>query len=219
MGTVDILVITETHESPARPLLGATGFQWLSICRDEVRVSGGVRGSSGVACLIKDDIFNNTSIVHSDTFTRFMWVHIDHKCHRQRDLYLAACYFPPTSHYAIHAIDDGDPFIDLCKTISQFAVLGDIILLRDFNARTRMLQTPLYDRSSDSICSTEIDLAYLGLQRCSEDVHGPLSVYGRHLLWLCESSGLVILNGLSCFPGSKILVGLMVGALVSFITL
>ena len=82
MGAADILVITETHESPARPLPGVTGFQWLSICRDEVRVSGGVRGSGGVACLIKDDIFSNTSIVHSDTFARFMWVRIDRKGHR-----------------------------------------------------------------------------------------------------------------------------------------
>ncbi len=82
VGSSDILVITNTHESPIRPLLGVTGYQWLSIYREEVRASGGVRGSGGVACLIKEDIFSGTSIVHSDTFARFMWICIDCKCHR-----------------------------------------------------------------------------------------------------------------------------------------
>ena len=91
---------------------------------------------------------------------------------------MAACYFPSTaSHYAIHGTDDGDPFIDLCETISQFAALGDIIILGDFNARTKALQTPLYDRRSDSMCSTEIDPTSLGLHRLSEDAIGPLSVW------------------------------------------
>ena len=44
----------------------------------------------------------------------------------------------------------------------------------------------------------------MGLQRTSEDVLGPFSVYGRHLLQLCESSGLLILNGLSFLPGSDL---------------
>ena len=56
MGSADILVISETHESPVRPLPGVTGFQWLSVFREEVRVSGGVWGSGGVACLIKEKI-------------------------------------------------------------------------------------------------------------------------------------------------------------------
>lgn len=133
-----------------------------------------------------------------------MWVRIDRKCHRQRHLFLAACYFPPaSSHYAIRGTEDRDPYVDLQDTISQFVALGDIIILRDFNARTTELQTPLFYRSLDPICSTEIDLTSLGLQRHSEDVLGLLSMYGRHLLRFCESSGLVILNGLSCFPGSE----------------
>ncbi len=54
------------------------------------------------------------------------------------------------------------------------------------------------------MCSTEIDPTALGLHRLSEDALGPLTLYGRHLLRFCESSSLVILNGLSCFPGSEI---------------
>ena len=50
--------------SPVRPLLWFIGYQWLFVCREEVRASGGVCNSGGVACLIKD-IFRDTSIVHS----------------------------------------------------------------------------------------------------------------------------------------------------------
>ena len=82
--------------------------------------------------------------------------------------------------------------------------MGDIIILGDFNARTKDLQVPLYDRSSDSNCTSELDPTTMGLQHTSEDVLGPLSVYGRHLFQLCESSGLLILNGLSFLPGSDL---------------
>jgi len=119
VGSVDIFVITETHESPARPLLGFTRYQWLSICREEVRASGGVWGSGGVVCLIRDDIFSHTSLVHSDTFARFMWVHIDRSYHCQKDFFIASCYFPlASSHYIIHGTENGDPFINLSESIS-----------------------------------------------------------------------------------------------------
>ena len=52
MGFSNILAVTKTHESPMRPLPGYHGYQWLSVCRDEVRTFGGVRGSGGVACLV-----------------------------------------------------------------------------------------------------------------------------------------------------------------------
>lgn len=89
-------------------------------------------------------------------------------------------------------------------TVFPIDALGDIIILSDFNARTRELQTLLYDRRSNSICSNEIDPTTLGLQRVFEDVLGPISCYGRHFLQLCEFSGMVILHSLSCFPGSKL---------------
>ena len=62
----------------------------------------------------------------------------------------------------------------------------------------------MHDRGSDSNCISELDPITMGLQRTSEDVLGPFSIYGRHLLQLCESSGLLILNGLSFLPGSDL---------------
>ena len=72
MGFSDISAVTETHESPMRPLPGYPSYQWLSVCKDEVKTSSGVHGFGRVACLVRDDIFNFTSVVHFDTFARFM---------------------------------------------------------------------------------------------------------------------------------------------------
>ena len=119
MGSSDILAVTETHESPMRPLPGYLGYQWLSVCRDEVQTSSGVRGSGGVACFVRDDIFSVTSVVHSDTYARFMWVRVGRQKHRQRDIFIVVCYFPPTSSpYAIHDQGNGDPYCDLQESIS-----------------------------------------------------------------------------------------------------
>lgn len=160
------------------PLPGYPSYLKLSVYRDEVRNSGGVRGSGGVACLVCDDIFSFTSVVHSDAFARFMWVRIGRRKYRQRDIFIVVCYFPPTSSpYAIHDPKNVNPFCDLQESISQFEGLGDIIILGDFNARTRDLQTPLHDRGSNSNCTFELDPTTMGLQRTSEDVLGPLSGY------------------------------------------
>jgi hypothetical protein len=52
----DILFITETHESPVRPLSDITGYHRFSTCRQETRSSGGIRGSGGVACFARDSL-------------------------------------------------------------------------------------------------------------------------------------------------------------------
>ncbi len=63
-------------------------------------------------------------MVHFDAFARFMWVYIGHRNHRQRDIFLAVCYFPPTSSpYAINDVEDGNPFGDLQDSISLFTAL------------------------------------------------------------------------------------------------
>lgn len=102
-----------------------------------------------MGCLVRDDHFNATSLVHTNAHAKFMWIHIS-PSQRQRDIYIAICYFlPASSAYAIHSVEDGDPFLDLYKCISKFATMGDIIVLGDFNAQTRDLQTPMHDRHSD----------------------------------------------------------------------
>lgn len=73
----------------------------------------------------------------------------------------------------------------------------------DFNAHTRDLQIPLHDRSEDVFCTRGIDPTSVGLHRISEDSSGPTTAYGKHLLQLGESHGLLILNGLPHFQDSQ----------------
>ena len=65
------------------------------------------------------------------------------------------------------------------EDLIQFLVVGEVILLGDFNAPTR-------DRSKDALCLKEIDLVSVDLHRVSDDMLGPLSTYGKHLLHLAS---------------------------------
>jgi len=93
-------------------------------------------------------------VVVEDDFSRFMWIQISVGVSRPRDIYIAYCYFPPiSSPFSIHNGSNGDPFIDLYTSITQYSVVGKVILLGDFTARTIDLQIPLHDRSEDVFCT------------------------------------------------------------------
>jgi hypothetical protein len=81
-----------------------------------------------------------------------MWVRVSGIFPLPRDIFIAVCYFPPTSSpYVIHNGPDGDPFIDLYAGITQYMVVGEVVLLGDFNSRTRALQIPLHDQTNDML--------------------------------------------------------------------
>ena len=94
--------------------------------------------------------------------------------------------------------------MDLYTGITQYFADGEVILMGDFNGRTKNLQVPLHDRSEDVFCTTGPDPAAVGLHQISEDALGPTTAYGKHLLHLGESHELLILNCLPCFPNSHI---------------
>lgn len=201
---MDILSVTETHASHVRPLPDIAGYHWFSVCRQETRSSGGIRGSGGVACLASDSLRNKVPVVVEDEFARFMWIQISVRVSRPRDIYIAVCYFPPTSSpFSIHNGSNGDPFIDLYTGITQYSVVGEVILLGDFNARTRDLQIPLHDQLEDAFCTQGINPDSVGLHRMTNDALGPTTVYGKPLLQSSESQELLILNGLPCFSDSR----------------
>ncbi|KAH9308981.1 hypothetical protein KI387_036892 [Taxus chinensis] len=149
-------------------LSGLRGFCFHAQTRQETWVSGGVRGSGGVACLYRDSLQNRISMVRSDESARDMWIRISGATRFSRDFYIAICYFPLTaSPYAIHKGPNGDPFFDLYDIIGQYSVAGEVIILVDFNACTRHFQGPLHDRSEDTLCSQRIDPVSIGLHRIS----------------------------------------------------
>jgi hypothetical protein len=145
-------------------------------------------------------------MLSSDEHAKFLWVQFIEQPPPPPPSEISTLQFatsPPTSsHFALHREFEGDPFIDLYANISHYSTLGEVILLGDFNARTKNLQVSLHDRVEDILCLQELELESVGLHRSSQDRYGPLTGYGRHLLQLGESHGLLIMNGLPCFPGS-----------------
>lgn len=72
-----------------------------------------MRGLGGVACLVRDSLQSKISMVAVDDFARFMWLWDRGVSPLPCDIYIAVCYFPPTTlSYAIHNGLDGDPFIE-----------------------------------------------------------------------------------------------------------
>jgi hypothetical protein len=180
--STDILFVTETHASPIRPLPNIADYHWFSVCRQETRSSGKVRGSGGVACLASDSLRNIVSLVAEDEFAKFMWIRISIRVSPPRDIYIAVCYFPPASSpFSIHNGSNGDPFIDLYTGITQYSVVGEVILLGDFNAHTKDLQVPLHYQSEDVLCTQGIDQDSVGLPRMSDDALGPTTVFSVSL--------------------------------------
>jgi len=100
------------------------------------------------------------SLVASHEFSRFMWIRLNGFTSLPRDIYVVVYYFLPiSSQFSVHSDSDGDLYLDLYISIIQYSIMGDIILLGDFNACTRALQIPLHDRSEDVFCIQEIDPA------------------------------------------------------------
>ena len=92
-----------------------------------------------------------------------MWIRIDQGTFLYRDTYIAICYFPLASlYYAVHSTKGGDCYEDLLEYITRFSAMGNIIILGDFNMRTRDLQPPLHDCRSDPMCMTASDLGSVG---------------------------------------------------------
>jgi hypothetical protein len=60
---LDILFITETHESLVRPLLDIIGYHQFSFCRQETRRSCGIGGLGGVSCFSRDSLRSRISLL------------------------------------------------------------------------------------------------------------------------------------------------------------
>jgi hypothetical protein len=202
LGSSDILFVTETHASPIRPLLDITSYHWFSTCRHETRCSSGVRGSNGVACLTKDSLRSRVSMVASNELARFMWIWVSGISPLSRDIYIVVCYFSQPHHLLPSIMIPPKTPTNLYIDITQYSTIGEVILLGDFNTRTRALQIPLHNRFEDVFC-TQRWIRDSGTSQIVRRCFRPITTYGRHLLQLGESHELLILNDLPCFFGSK----------------
>ena len=94
----DILLLTETHQSPERGLPRVEGYQWESAYRGATRQST-IRGSGGIAMLVRREMQRRVQVVARDPDARYMWIRL--QLSEIRVLYIALCYFSPRgSRYA-----------------------------------------------------------------------------------------------------------------------
>ena len=189
----DIAMYTETHQCMASKLPEVQGYRWESICRPQPRTRGSTRGSGGVAMLYKEELHGRVHVVHKDVDARYMWICI--KRGDLRELYIAICYFPPA--YSRFAPLGESPYLPLYDDIIRFATMGDIILLGDFNARTKDEQTTMFN--TNEAVYGEVMAEEVGLKRQAQDMSA-ITEYGKHFRALGSAHGFVIYNGLSQWP-------------------
>jgi len=82
--------------------------------------------------------------------------------------------------------------------ITKYSIQGEIMLIGNFNGRTRSVQTQYFDSIVNPLHIQAFDRPLL-FQRDSTDLIPPSS-YGRFLLELGETHYLLILNGIVGFP-------------------
>lgn len=208
----DILLLTETHQSPERGLPRVEGYQWESAYRSTMRQST-ARGSGGIAMLLRREIQGRVQVVARDPKARYMWIRL--QLSEARVLYIALCYFSPRgSRYATREDTDssegeektaptaGDPpYGVLSEDIIHYSTLGEVLLMGDFNARTQSGQCEIYDMEDPKMMLI-MEADDTGTIRFSADSGPDSTRYGHYLLELGARHHLVIYNGMTRWPGS-----------------
>ena len=197
----DLILLTETHESPERSLPRIHGFQWESSHRGSTRQHT-TRGSGGVAILFRQGLQRRIQIVARDPQARYLWIRFE--LSRDRTIYIALCYFAPSgSRFATTARErEGEerpsPYTCLSEDIMEYSTLGEVFLMGDFNARTCSEQCETYDTEDPTVLHAIQEAATM---RDSADT-ARTTEYGRHLLRLGSQHRLVIYNGMIQWPTS-----------------
>lgn len=117
-----ILFLIETRESPIGPIQftqGTTAFQSVYMGLEAQSVFK-IRGTS----LVWSKTPSRVSLVTSDDYASFMWIQVRGMPPLPDDIFIAACYFHPTSDFALHKNLERDLYQDLYTNIVQYSTLG-----------------------------------------------------------------------------------------------
>ena len=196
----DLILLTETHESPERSLPRIHGFQWESSYRRSTRQHT-TRGSGGVAILFRQGLQRRVQIVARDPQARYIWIRVE--LSQDRTIYIALCYFAPSgSRFAFTEPErEGEerpsPYTCLSEAIMEYSTLGEVFLMGDFNARTCSDQCETYDTEDTTFHAIEEETT----TRDSADT-ARITEYGHHLLRLGARHRLLIYNGMAQWPTS-----------------
>ena len=160
----------------------------------------GKRGhhNGGISVYIKSNVFKSCRrVYHKSNIGIYFTIPGD--ILNSEDIILVACvYLPP----------EGSPFYEdevngillledeLMSITSAMNVRPNIILAGDLNARTGNLMDHLFDDSHVNLpvgdCYPEDNFKR---PRSSCDMNDKVNNFGNHLLWLCQSLGIHIVNG------------------------
>jgi exonuclease III len=194
----DILLFQETWFIKDRTI-DITNFKPLHFVREIINPKAH-RGSGGISVYVKNAIAHNVHIL-KNYFNCIIWLSIkESTTDNVRPIALGVVYIPPES--SVHNINKDDYFSILESDIARFKASHSIILLGDFNARTKCMEDyVLYIPGSDIDLGDRLDdnesNAFpedLNCIRVSKD-KGPTNNFGKKLLELCKMCDLRILNG------------------------
>ena len=106
--------------------------------------------------------------------------------------FVAGCYIPHLDSNFYTCLDKDNPFNNLEEDIAYSKGQGEVIVLGDMNARTRTMQQDTHQigMSHESRSQEETHM----YNRESNDAKEP-DKYGKALLHMCNSTGLLIANG------------------------
>ena len=79
----------------------------------------------------------------SSSSTRLVWCKLDRQFFNlDQDIYVCSTYIPPAN--SVYIKNDSDcPFYESEKSIAKYSMLGEIILMGDFNARKGKLNVDI----------------------------------------------------------------------------
>lgn len=115
-----------------------------------------------------------------------------------RDLYICIAYFSPESSTVWSHLDSTDPFPALLQDIAEAQTHGDVLVSGDFNAHTSNLPDFIQPEDEADILTGHLPSpqplpANISTRQSSHK--GVRDAFGRNLLYLCQDSNMLILNG------------------------
>ena len=155
------------------------------------------RHSGGMTDLVKKEIKQGVKFFSSSS-TRFVLWKLDRQFpNLDQDIYACSTYIPPANSVYIKNGSEG-PFSELEKSIAKYSMLGEIILMSDFNARKGKLNDDIECNFNQHILDEEDRhlVSHKLLILNSRDTANP-NKFGRLLVKLCSSNNLCILHGRS----------------------
>ena len=182
----DIFGVSETWLNE-KDKINLPGYNFYPMSRKKEK--GASRG--GVGVFIKNEIKKHIKIRYDLSCENFLWCKLSKNYSGYHDdLYIGIVYIPPENSTRERKLN-----IDHFKCLKEITTKinsNNIILLGDFNARTKNVDDTLMEEKHDSTMPPNF---YSGIKtkRCNQDLI--ISQYGKKLIEYCVATHSYIANG------------------------